>query len=240
MISDWEMVVRLGLAGGVGAVVGCEREARQRTAGIRTHALVAIGAALFTMAGAYGFGDVTRGPNVDPARLAAQVASGIGFIGAGAIIRNGGSVRGITTAATVWTSAALGVAAAAGAYVLTLAAAVVVLATLVVLRLARPVIERFMDPTSQLEVDYERGHGTLGPLIRAIEQLDGRVEGLQVADDEGTADRPGLRRLSVRLRIPANGSADALARVLRDRPEVRRAQLDEATILDRPSASRAA
>src|SRR4051812_25345284 len=104
MISEVEMVARLALAGAVGAVVGTEREARQRTAGIRTHALVAIGAALFTIAGAYGFGDITRGPNVDPARIAAQVASGIGFIGAGAIIRTHGSVRGLTTAATVWTS----------------------------------------------------------------------------------------------------------------------------------------
>jgi putative Mg2+ transporter-C (MgtC) family protein len=240
MISDLEMVSRLVLAGAVGTIVGCEREARQRTAGIRTHALVAVGAALFTMAGAYGFGDIAKGQNVDPARIAAQVASGIGFIGAGAIIRTGGSVRGITTAATVWTSAALGVAAAAGAYVATAAAAVIVLATLILLRVARPLIEHFMDSTSQLDVEYERGHGTLGPLIRAIEQLDGKVEGLQVLDDEDTADRPGLRRLSVRLRISTNGSADALTRVLQSRPEVCRAQLDETTLLDRPFASRAA
>jgi putative Mg2+ transporter-C (MgtC) family protein len=239
VISEWEMVARLVMAGGVGAVVGCEREARRRTAGIRTHALVAIGAALFTMAGAYGFGDVAKGPNVDPARVAAQVASGIGFIGAGAIIRNGGSVRGITTAATVWTSAALGVAAAAGAYVATVAAAVIILATLVLLRVARPFIERFMDATSQLEVEYERGHGTLGPLIRAIEQLDGKLEGLQVLDDEGAPGHPGLRRLSVRVRLP-NGTAHALVRVLHDRPEVRWAQLDDATVLDRPSTPRAA
>jgi len=233
VISDFEMVARLAMAGAVGAIVGCEREARRRTAGLRTHALVAIGAALFTMAGAYGFGDVTRGANVDPARIGAQVASGIGFIGAGAIIRNGGSVRGITTAATVWTSAALGVAAAAGAYVATIAAAVIVLATLVLLRVARPVIERFMDPTSELEVEYERGHGTIGPLIRAIEQLNGRVEGLQVVDDDDLADNPGLRRLSVRLRIGSAGSADALTRVLYGRPEVRRAQLDDETLLHR-------
>jgi putative Mg2+ transporter-C (MgtC) family protein len=235
VITDLEMVARLALAGSVGAIVGCEREARRRTAGLRTHALVAIGAALFTMAGAYGFGDVDKGPNVDPARIAAQVASGIGFIGAGAIIRNGASVRGITTAATVWTSAALGVAAAAGAYVVTVAAAVIVLATLMLLRVARPVIERFMDPTSELEVEYERGHGTIGPLIRAIEQLDGKVEGLQVVDDDELAEQPGLRRLSVRLRISSSGSEAALTRVLHGRPEVRRVQLDDELLLDRVS-----
>jgi putative Mg2+ transporter-C (MgtC) family protein len=233
VISDWEMVARLAMAGAVGAVVGCEREARRRTAGIRTHALVAIGAALFTMAGAYGFGDVAKGANVDPARIGAQVASGIGFIGAGAIIRNGGSVRGITTAASVWTSAALGVAAAAGAYVITVTAAVIVLSTLVLLRVLRPVIERFMDPTSELEVEYERGYGTIGPLIRAIEQLDGRVEGLQVLDDDGGAEQPGLRRLIVHLRIASAGSADAITRVLHGRPEVRRAQLDDEILFNR-------
>jgi uncharacterized membrane protein YhiD involved in acid resistance len=117
-----DLVLRLLVAGVLGTVVGLERESRGRDPGSRTHALVALGAALFTVAGAYGFSDVPRGANVDPARLAAQVATGIGFIGAGAIIRSGFSVRGLTTAATLWVSAALGVAAGAGAYVPAIAA----------------------------------------------------------------------------------------------------------------------
>src|SRR5947209_16104021 len=89
---------------------------RAHAAGVRTHALVAVGAALFTVAGAYGFADVPHGSNVDPARIAAQVASGVGFLGAGAILRQGIGVRGLTTAATLWLAAALGLASGAGAY----------------------------------------------------------------------------------------------------------------------------
>src|SRR3954449_8306657 len=108
--------VRVGVAGGCGALIGIERESRNQLAGMRTHALVAVGAAVFTLAGAYGFAEVPRSGNVDPMRVAAQVASGIGFIGAGAIIRDRGSVRGVTTAASLWTRGALGVAAGAGVW----------------------------------------------------------------------------------------------------------------------------
>src|SRR5579884_1755133 len=94
--------MRLLVAAAVGLVIGYERELRSEPAGVRTHALVAIGAALFTIAGAYGFADLPRGANVDPARIAAQVASGIGFLGAGAILRHGLGVRGLTTASTLW------------------------------------------------------------------------------------------------------------------------------------------
>ena len=106
--------LRIGAAGGCGALIGLERETRNQLAGVRTHALVATGAAIFTLAGAHGFPNLHRGPNVDPMRVAAQIASGIGFIGAGAIIRDRGSVRGITTAAALWTSAAIGLATGAG------------------------------------------------------------------------------------------------------------------------------
>src|SRR3954451_23793087 len=92
-------------------LLGLEREVRGHPAGARTHALVAVGAVLFTIAGAYGFGDVPHGPTVDPARVAAQVASGVGFLGAGAIMRQGFGVRGLTTAATLWLAAAIGVTA---------------------------------------------------------------------------------------------------------------------------------
>src|SRR2546423_11208863 len=108
------LIVRLGVAALLGAVVGIEGESAAKGGGLRTHAVVALGAALFTVAGAYGFADIDKGPNIDPARVAAQVATGVGFIGAGTILRHGASVRGITTAATVWLAAAIGVAAGAG------------------------------------------------------------------------------------------------------------------------------
>src|SRR6059058_2651184 len=155
--------LRIGVAGGCGALIGLEREPRNQLAGIRTHALVAAGAAVFTLAGAFGFSDIHRGPNVDPMRVAAQVASGIGFIGAGAIIRDRGSVRGITTAAALWTSAALGVAAGAGLWWVAAAGAVVTLLVLVALRpLSTRVLTPFATPLRTIDVEYQKGHGTMG------------------------------------------------------------------------------
>src|SRR4051812_25543745 len=110
----FELVLRFGVAAAAAMVLGLEREVRGHVAGVRTHVLVAVGAALFTIAGAYGFADLPRGPNVDPARVAAQVASGVGFLGAGAIMRRGLGVRGLNTAATLWLAAALGVAGGGG------------------------------------------------------------------------------------------------------------------------------
>src|SRR4051812_20551892 len=112
-ISFVVVVSRLLVAALLGGLIGLERETAARGAGARTHALVALGSALFTIAGAYGFADAGSGPR-DPSRIAAQVAAGVGFIGAGAVIRNGSSVSGVTTAATVWLAAAVGLAAAGG------------------------------------------------------------------------------------------------------------------------------
>src|SRR6476661_5847628 len=112
-LGDWEAVGRLAIAAGLGAAVGIEREVREREAGIRTHLLVALGACLFTIVGAYGFHSFS---GVDPTRIAAQVVTGIGFLGAGTIIREGISVRGLTTAASLWIVAAIGMASGAGYY----------------------------------------------------------------------------------------------------------------------------
>ena len=102
----------LGLALVLSAIVGIEREVRQKSAGLRTHALVGTGAALFMLISKYGFSDVlvTGQVVVDPSRVAAQIVSGIGFIGAGLIFVRQDAVRGLTTAASVWVTAAIGVA----------------------------------------------------------------------------------------------------------------------------------
>jgi putative Mg2+ transporter-C (MgtC) family protein len=121
-ISWADVCLRLVVAGGLGAAIGFEREYREQEAGLRTHMLVAMGSALFTIVSAFGFHDVLAhsGPSVltrlDPSRVAAQVVSGIGFLGAGAIIRNGFAVRGLTTAASLWLVAAIGMAAGASLY----------------------------------------------------------------------------------------------------------------------------
>lgn len=110
-----DMLLRIGLGLLLGAAVGFERQWRARTAGLRTNALVSLGAALFVMLSAYGF------DGGDPTRVAAQVVSGIGFLGAGVIMKRGPSISGLNTAATIWASAAVGCLAGAGSYLLAIA-----------------------------------------------------------------------------------------------------------------------
>ena len=113
MSVELQMVIRLLAAAGLGAAIGYQREKAGKPAGLRTHVLIAVGAALFTVASIYGFGSA-----VDVSRVAAGVVAGIGFIGAGAIIHRGAGdiVGGLTTAATIWAVAAIGLAAGAGLY----------------------------------------------------------------------------------------------------------------------------
>ena len=103
-------LARLAVATALGAVIGVERELDEKAAGLRTHLIVAVGSALFTLVGAYAF----HGSNVDDSRVAAQIVTGIGFLGAGVIFRSGFTVRGLTTAASLWLVAAIGMAAGAG------------------------------------------------------------------------------------------------------------------------------
>jgi putative Mg2+ transporter-C (MgtC) family protein len=109
-------VARLAVATALGAVIGVERELDEKAAGLRTHMLVALGSALFTLVSAYGFSEFIGKDHVsyDPSRIAAQIVTGIGFLGAGVIFRSGFNVRGLTTAASLWLVAAIGMAAGAG------------------------------------------------------------------------------------------------------------------------------
>lgn len=124
-----DLAVRMLIAAALGAVIGLEREIHDHPAGMRTHLLVSLGSAIFTVLSIYGFqgvGGAGVAGSVDPSRIAAQVVTGIGFLGAGAIIKYGTSIRGLTTAASLWTAAAVGMAAGAGAW------AIAVVGTLIV------------------------------------------------------------------------------------------------------------
>lgn len=125
-----DLVLRLLIAAGVGALVGLERELHGHPAGMRTHLLVALGAALFTVLSAYGFQAGSTGGRIDPTRIAAQIVTGIGFLGAGAIVKEGTTIKGLTTAASLWATAALGMAAGAGAHLVGIAATAIVLFSL--------------------------------------------------------------------------------------------------------------
>jgi putative Mg2+ transporter-C (MgtC) family protein len=147
-------------------------------------------------------------------RVAAQIASGIGFIGAGAIIRDRGSVRGITTAAALWTSAAVGLATGAGLWWVAAAGAAVILIILLGLR---PIGHRFAAPVQTLDIEYEIGHGTLGPVMEAIRDTGGVLQDLDITDSDGSR-----RNVEIDVRLAHTDDLGDVARELSELPEVSR------------------
>jgi len=172
------ILLRLTVAAALGGAIGLERELRERQAGLRTHLVVCVGSALFTLVSAYAF----TSPRVDPTRIAAQIVSGIGFLGAGAIIRQGLSVRGLTTAATLWLVAAIGMAAGAGYYDAAVIATAGALFTLGPLRIiAFRITSRYRTSTERLLVEVPAG-GSPAAVIEAVERY-GRVVSLDVSQE---------------------------------------------------------
>jgi putative Mg2+ transporter-C (MgtC) family protein len=189
-LSWEESLVRLALAAAFGGAVGLEREFREREAGFRTHMLVSVGSALFTIASAYGFRDflVNGGSLVrtDPTRIAAQIVTGIGFLGAGAIIRQGLSIRGLTTAATLWVVAAIGLTTGAGYYSAAAITTLLVLFSLWPLRIfTHRVMVRFRPETYRLVAQLPAGESP-APLIAALEQEGAQLRALEIGHE---ADR---------------------------------------------------
>jgi putative Mg2+ transporter-C (MgtC) family protein len=185
----WSLAVAFGLS----SVIGLERELRQKSAGLRTHTLVGVGAALFTLAGRYGFGAAEVG-GVDATRIAAQVVTGIGFIGAGVIFTRRDGVRGLTTAATIWLTAAVGVAAGAGLWELATATTAI---HLIVAFVYTPLVRRL--PTSNYSINsyrvtYEDGRGVLRDVLAATTHLGYVVSNLDV---ERLEDHPDIVAVSM-------------------------------------------
>jgi putative Mg2+ transporter-C (MgtC) family protein len=203
-----EALLRVLVAAALGGAVGLERELRDREAGFRTHMLVSIGAALFTIVSAYGFREFfVSGGNVvraDPTRIAAQIVTGIGFLGAGAIIRQGLSVRGLTTAATLWVVAAIGMASGAGYYSAAVITTFVVLLSLWPLRiLAHEATVRFRSRTNRLLAQLPAGVSP-GPLVAEIERLGGRLENVEISHE---ADR---RTVLIDVALPPRADAPTI------------------------------
>jgi putative Mg2+ transporter-C (MgtC) family protein len=148
--QPWELAERLLVAALLGGIVGLEREVKHHAAGLRTNIVVALGACLFTILSLTAFAGTSRTP--DSARVAAQIVSGIGFLGAGAVFRDKDRVRGLTTAATIWLVAAVGMAAGVGDYFLAIVATIM---ALIVLVLLRPVANKL--PTGKSQHPHREG-----------------------------------------------------------------------------------
>ena len=154
-LDTTEVILRIAGAALLGGAIGLERELSEQPAGFRTHILVSMGAALFTMVGAYA---IAGGSGFDPTRVAAQVATGIGFIGAGVIFQQGASIKGLTTAASLWVTAAIGTAAAFGFWPAAFTTALITLVSLYGLKhFQRSVIYRRREQRQRAAEEDERG-----------------------------------------------------------------------------------
>jgi putative Mg2+ transporter-C (MgtC) family protein len=187
----------------LGAVVGLERERQERAAGLRTVTMVSLGSCLFTIVGAYGF------PNTDPSRVAAQIVTGIGFLGAGTIFLRKDLVRGLTTAATIWTVAAIGMAAGTSQYIVAIFTTLLILSVLMVLK---PIEKRFFKRPSEalVSVVVPRGESEIERVRAALAVIGAfpmsiRIHELNDADD----------RLEIDVGLPAHRTTSDLLRQLR-------------------------
>ena len=217
-----EVTIRLVLAAVLGGAIGLERELREREAGLRTHLLVSVGAAVFTLVSAYGFADfrygLETGITLDPTRIAAQIVTGIGFLGAGAIIRQGLSIRGLTTAATLWVVAAIGMATGAGYYSVAVIGTGLVLFSLYPLRqLAYRAVVRLRPEEGRLVVTLPPG-SSAAPVVEALEKAGARIDSLQL--DESQTERVVVAEI----KLPERLRGVELVDRMQDLDEVRRVE----------------
>jgi putative Mg2+ transporter-C (MgtC) family protein len=220
----WEVAVRLAVAAALTGAVGLEREFRERAAGLRTHMLVGVGSALFTIVSAYAWGDFifdrTQGTAFDPTRIAAQIVTGIGFLGAGVIIRQGLSIRGVTTAAGLWVAAAIGMAVGAGYWGAALIGTGVVLVGLGPLRMAEGWVVRRRREGGTLEIDL-RPEEPLAPVLGVLEGRRARVSRIHLEEEETG------RELRIEVRMPPGVSGRDLVEELTRLDEVTGVRWDE-------------
>ena len=220
----WEVALRLAVAAALTGAVGLERELRERAAGLRTHMLVGVGSALFTIISAYAWGDFifdrTQGTAFDPTRIAAQIVTGIGFLGAGVIIRQGLSIRGVTTAAGLWVAAAIGMAVGAGYWGAALIGTGVVLVGLGPLRMAEGWVVRRRREGGTLEIDL-RPEEPLAPVLSVLEGRRARVSKIHLEEEETG------RELRIEVRMPPGVSGRDLVEELTRLDEVTGVRWDE-------------
>lgn len=199
--SELEIVGRLVLAVVLGGLIGMERELNDHPAGLRTHISVALGAALFTMAGSYGFSEFVdarddTNVNIGVERVASNIVTGVGFLGGGAILKYGATVKGLTTAASLWVTAAIGMGAALGSYFTTTATTLLLLLALVGLRAPRRwLVSRYARGRDTAVIRIARGYAASGVIAALDELRDISIQSMSVREQEGgwviTADVTG-------------------------------------------------
>jgi putative Mg2+ transporter-C (MgtC) family protein len=241
-IQGWTQIAELGAAFALSMVIGVEREIHQKSAGLRTHTLVGVGAALFMLISKYGFNDVLVPGRIvlDPSRVAAQIVSGVGFLGAGLIFVRRDSVRGLTTAAAVWVTAAVGAACGAGLIVLGVAATVIyfVVATLFPYLSRR--LPRSSFKLSVIRVRYPDGHGVLRQILAlatargfTLSEISTEAIGYQRATGvESGREAEDSPMVGVTLHVHGQALVNDLVAALSELPEVNAVLADDADFSD--------
>lgn len=185
-LSTGEIILRLVLGAVLSGLIGVERERLERAAGLRTHALVGVGSTLIMIVSAFGFSDILGSKDVvlDPSRIAAQVVSGIGFLGAGTIIFQREVVRGLTTAASIWAVAGIGLAVGGGLYLAAVAGTAVIL---IILAGIRPIEHRFFphNRAARLSIEIEQRPGSIFAIEQAINEAGCGLDSMRVQPGEG-------------------------------------------------------
>lgn len=198
MINNYEILIRLILSAIMGGSIGIEREANNRPAGLRTHILVSVGSTLIMLVSINGFNGVG-----DPARLAAQVVSGIGFLGAGTILRTGNNIKGLTTAASLWVCAGIGLAIGAGYYFGGIVTAIIVLSSLALLGTVEKKV--FKSSYKIFIITGEERPGLLGDIGTLFGQYYITIRDISISHKEtGDDDRYELLDINFAVKIPTN------------------------------------
>ncbi|WP_211455384.1 MgtC/SapB family protein [Collimonas antrihumi] len=212
------MIIRLLIAAALGSVIGFDRERLSWAAGLRTHMLVCVGSALVMIVSAYGFQDVVGKPGIslDPSRMAAQVVSGIGFLGAGSILLRGEVIRGLTTAASLWSVAAVGLAVGGGLYI---AAAAATLIILIILAGLKPLEKRFFLARQRREVRLvvRRGAMTFQMFGQLLDKGTAQIEQFVVEQNANDAE---IEEVTVALLRMLPSEFDAILVRLKAVPDV--------------------
>ncbi|MDQ4212917.1 MgtC/SapB family protein [Microbacterium sp. ASV81] len=218
--QGWVQIGELLLAFVLSALVGLERQLRGRSAGMRTQAIVGTSSALFLLVSKYGFSDmIGEHVGLDPSRVASQIVTGIGFLGAGLILTRRGAVRGLTTAASVWETAAIGMAAGAGLWVLALAVTALHFVIAYGLRAIARLLPGARDNEFQIEVVYQDGRGLLRNILTAITGSGWAVRRAEPQDDAAAGTT------SLILDLTGSTSPDALLAAVAEIDGVRSVQI---------------
>ncbi|PEN91827.1 methyltransferase [Bacillus cereus] len=218
MSVDFDFIIRIGVAGLLGAMIGIEREIRSKEAGLKTHFLVAVGSALIMVVSKYAFSDIVfeEHMSLDPSRIAAQVVSGVGFLGAGTIIIQKQVVKGLTTAAGLWATAGIGLAIGAGMYVVGIGATILVLIGLEIV--SRIFKVQFLFPQNITVQMFVNKHEAVQQILETLQ-----VKGIPILSYEVEASQQGTEtvyKVGMQLKNISSEEKNEFIQYMQTLPEV--------------------